>query len=331
MKVISTTLDTEYVADLVTQSFDFGTVEKCIFLSKGVNDTYLVAFEASQYIVRVFRHGWRNLDEILCEIDFVGHLASRSAPVANFLPSRCGAVAQTIECPEGERFVALMECAANSVYESHVVSTRDPFGYGRSVGLLHKLSEGFRASRPRKELDIEALICKPLATVLHHFPEKESELSYLRDQADSLIHEIKKLNDAGLHKLFLHGDLTGGNANMAEGGYIFYDFDCCGLGWQAYDLAVFLWSLILNGKLEFWSTFLAGYRSITKLDHPDEQAIGLFVAARSFWIMGYSMSSVPTLGSFSYKSRVFEGDVQFLKRLRSELPENLSMSLEFMA
>lgn len=223
--------------------------------------------------------------------------------------------------------MALMECASNSVHESHVVSDGDPFSYGKAVGLLHRSSEGFRASRPRKELDIEALICEPLATVLHHFPEKESELSYLRDQAHSLTHEIEKLSGAGLRKLFLHGDLTGGNANLANDNYTFYDFDCCGFGWQAYDLAVFLWSLILNGKLGLWKAFLAGYRSIVKLDYVDEQAIGLFVAARSFWIMGYSMSRIPTLGFLSYKSKVFESDVKFLKRLRSELPESLSMSL----
>lgn len=330
MKVIDSTLDVEYIADLVAKSFNFGAVERCVFLSKGVNDTYLVASEASQYIVRVYRHGWRSFDEIMCEIDFVSHLASRSAPVAKFLPSRFGAMAQSIECPEGERFMALMECASNSAYESHVVSTGDPFSYGKAAGLLHKSSEGFKASRPRKGLDIEALICEPLATVFHHFPERESELSYLRDQAYSLISEINRLNDAGLRKLFLHGDLTGGNANLARGGYTFFDFDCCGFGWQAYDLAVFLWSLILNGKLSWWKTFLVGYRSITNLDYADEQAIGLFVAVRSFWIMGYSMSRTPTLGSLSYKSKVFEGDVQFLKRLKSELPEDLSMSLGFM-
>lgn len=328
MKAISTTLDTKYVADLVAKSFNFGTVEKCVFLSRGVNDTYLVIFEASQYVVRVYRHGWRSLDEILCEIDFVSHLASRSAPVAKFLPSRCGANAQSVECPEGERFMVLMECASDSVYESHVVSAGNPFSYGRGVGLLHKASEGFRCSRPRKGLDTEALVCEPLAAVLTHFPERESELSYLHDQACSLVNEINKLDDAGLRKMFLHGDLTGGNANLtAGGGTTFFDFDCCGFGWQAYDLAVFLWSLIQNRKLNLWKTFLEGYRSVVKLDYMDEQAIGLFVAARSFWIMGYSISRMPTLGSLSYKSRLFEGDVQFLKRLRSELPAGLSMSL----
>lgn len=226
--------------------------------------------------------------------------------------------------------MVLMECASNSVDENHAVTQKNPFSYGRAVGLLHEASAGFSPSRIRKPLDNDALIAQPLAAVEAFFPSKETGLRYLKEQASRLTSEINKLNHSGLRHIYLHGDLTGGNANWDAGGqYTFFDFDCCGYGWQAYDLAVFLWSLIQNGKLNLWDDFLEGYRSVAQLGKVNERSIGLFVAARSSWIMGYSLSRVGTQGSLSYKSALFESDISFLKRLQFELPVGLRLDLDF--
>jgi thiamine kinase-like enzyme len=42
---------------------------------------------------------------------------------------------------------------------------------------------------------------------------------------------------AGLEIGFCHGDFHGGNACQKDGSFTFYDFDCCGWGYRAYDLA----------------------------------------------------------------------------------------------
>jgi Ser/Thr protein kinase RdoA (MazF antagonist) len=39
-----------------------------------------------------------------------------------------------------------------------------------------------------------------------------------------------------------HGDLHGWNAHIDQNmALTVYDFDCCGVGWRAYDIAVFRW------------------------------------------------------------------------------------------
>lgn len=315
MKIINSTLHPEFIADLIHQNYALGVIVESVFLSLGVNDSYMVATESSRYVARLYRHGWRNHPEIDFEVDFVTYLASRSGPVARFIPARDGSVVQGIFCPEGERYLVLMECASDSVYQDHAVISGDAHHYGKSVGLLHVASQGFAGVKPRKVLDTQELIWKPLAAVTHYFPTKVAEISYLQQFATRLVDEIEKLDKEGLNKMYIHGDLTGGNANRDSAGrYTFFDFDCCGLGWQAYDLAVFRWSLLQNNKAELWPECLAGYKSVTEIGQIDESAIDLFAAARNFWIMGYSLARVKSLGMLSYKESLLSADVEFFKR-----------------
>lgn len=318
-----------HLADLVATAYAIADVEKSVLLAQGANDTYLVSSRSAHYVARIYRHGWKSHEEIVAEIEYVTYLANNSAAVARFLPAKSGALTQILQCPEGTRFLVLMECASGSPREDHAVVLGNSVDYGRSIGLLHKAAADFQPQRTRCALDIDALILAPLRAVEMYFPEKTSALDDLRKLAGILAERINRLDIAGLKRLFLHGDLTGGNANMNSSGvYTFFDFDCCGWGWQAYDLAVFLWSLMQNNRLDLWQGFLQGYRTVAEIDRLDEEAIGLLVAARGFWIMGYSLSRIAVSGSLTYKPAMFAGDVQFLKNLNKALPENLRFELK---
>lgn len=327
MKIICSILDADYIAERVSQLYAIGTIKKCTFISQGLNDTYLIICSQGKFIARLYRHKWRSREEIDGEIDFVTHLATNSAPVATFIPANNGAYVHSLQCPEGERFLALMQCAADSEYEIHAITHNTAFNYGTSVGLLHNTSVGFGPTKTRRPINCESLIWQPLAAVQAMYPQ-HCQLDYLRRYANHLSKEIASLDAAGLTQLCIHGDLTGGNGNQdSSGSYTLFDFDCCGLGWLGYDLAVFLWSLLQNNKVHLWSEFLDGYKSVAPLANVDERSIGLFVAARNFWIMGYSLSRVAVLGTHSYNESIFIRDVEFLQQLGHELPHNLCSKL----
>src|SRR5205814_764526 len=84
---------------------------------------------------------------------------------------------------------------------------------------------------------------------------------------------------------FCHGDFHGGNASQAEDGTLtFYDFDCCGPGWRAYDVAVFRWPCEQDRKArKCWPAFLEAYREIRPLGEADEAATAFFDCARELW------------------------------------------------
>lgn len=328
MKYLNSILGAKFIGALVSRIYGL-KIQECIFLLQGINDSYFIVCENAKYVARVYRHNWRSLEHVQFEADYLSHLASSAAPVANFIRSADGACIQSLSCPEGERFLALMECASGSEYENHAVVNGSPFEYGKAVGILHNSAKNFRPQYSRPALSTDQLIWKPLTEVEVHFADSSTDLVYLREVASPLAEKIQAMDSAGLSKMVIHGDLTGGNANQdIDGRYTFFDFDCCGYGWQAYDLGVFLWSLIQNRKIHLWQDFLAGYRSVAELNAIDEESIGLFVAARSIWIMGYSLARIPVLGSLSYKPAAFKGDVEFIKRVGAELPKNLAAHLE---
>ena len=101
---------------------------------------------------------------------------------------------------------------------------------------------------------------------------------------------------------------------MNDKEFVFFDFDCCGYGWSSYDLAVFLWSCLLNQKEKtLWEPFLDGYRSEAKLSKNDLLVVPLLAAARNFWIIGYSISQMSIKGTLSYKARQLDQDINFFR------------------
>jgi Ser/Thr protein kinase RdoA (MazF antagonist) len=88
-----------------------------------------------------------------------------------------------------------------------------------------------------------------------------------------------------------HGDLNGGNCHIDdEGKLTFFDFDCEGPGWLAYDVAVFNWSIrdmpSRDNALQMWQAYIDAYRSEASLSDADIDAIPYFVAARQLWLVG---------------------------------------------
>src|SRR5207253_3151224 len=87
-----------------------------------------------------------------------------------------------------------------------------------------------------------------------------------------------------------HGDLHGGNACLGPDGRLtFFDFDCCGVGYRAYEVAVFRWAAEFfhpdqKGEAR-WGAFLRAYTARRTLAELDLAAVPLFVAARQFWLM----------------------------------------------
>lgn len=81
--------------------------------------------------------------------------------------------------------------------------------------------------------------------------------------------------------------MSGGNSTYWDGRVIRFDFDCGGMGWRAYELGVFFWSLSLDGHGDdVWQPFLRGYRSWRPLPSADLAAVPLFAAIRIIWLIG---------------------------------------------
>ena len=90
---------------------------------------------------------------------------------------------------------------------------------------------------------------------------------------------------------FCHGDFKGGNACESDGSFTFFDFDCSGWGYRAYDLAVFPWAFAIDEctseRIEAMGrSFLGGYMRHRKVSDNDIDVIPAFVAIREIWLLG---------------------------------------------
>ena len=98
------------------------------------------------------------------------------------------------------------------------------------------------------------------------------------------------------------GDIHSGNAHFtAENEPTLFDFDQCGYGWRAFDIAKFFHAAIQqNTHTEIRIKFIEGYEAIRKLSPTEVLAIPMFVKAAHIWVMGIAASAAKDILGYAY-------------------------------
>jgi Ser/Thr protein kinase RdoA (MazF antagonist) len=175
--------------------------------------------------------------------------------------------------------------------------------YGKGVAVIHKAMESFVSEHARFALDFDHLLHEPLPTILARIPHRPDDASFVREAALRLEAQVRELDAQGLTHAICHGDFHGWNAHYDDEtkSYTFFDFDCGGPGWLAYDLAVFRAGLHSSQEYEKaeagWRAFLEGYRSHHELSALNESAVWAFAAIRLIWLMGLHAANAADWGS----------------------------------
>jgi Ser/Thr protein kinase RdoA (MazF antagonist) len=265
--------------------YDIGTPVACHFLRVGLNDTYEVLTETDRFILRVYRAGWRTLSEIQYEIDILRHLERKGVPVAAPIAARDGSYWQELLAPEGTRY-AVLSTYAQGVDETWTEETA-PL-YGAAAAVIHNASDDFQSLHQRFTIDLKLLVDIPLQTVLPFLAHRPDDQTYVQRLAEKLRAGAEALPLDQLQTGYCHGDFHGGNAHMNDDKVVtFFDFDCGGPGWRAYDIAVFRWSRRLASNEDtHWPAFLQGYREHRAIADLDLLATPWFVAIRHLWLLG---------------------------------------------
>jgi Ser/Thr protein kinase RdoA (MazF antagonist) len=283
LPVLHSLLDPAALSTRLAERFDVPLhAVVCRLLARGVADLYAVSTGSEQYVLRVFSIDHRTRAEIEYELDLIEHAGRRDMPVAAPTRDRDGARILSFAAPEGERLAVLYRRARG-------VDRPDPYpdeAYGRAVALLHVALDDY-AGPAVKRLDVDYLVDRCLGSL-------EPFLSHRSDDAFGWLRRLaaglrQRLDDVAptLEWGPCHGDCHGGNAMFAGDGTItLIDYELCGHGWRAYDVAVFRWSREHGGGRvdERWRAFQRGYRSVRPI--ADAQAVDLFVPIRQLFWMG---------------------------------------------
>ena len=307
----------------VLPDFNIGEVAACQFFTGGFNDTYRIrTARGDTYYMRVYRTLWRTLPDILYELDVLNHLHRKGFPATHPLPRRDGSLCCEITAPEGIRYAALFTEAPGKELSYKQEPEKVAFSYGQAVARLHNAVADFKSPHPRFHIDLDLLIETPLRNITPFLAHRPDDWEYLQSFAKNLQNQILELPSSQLEQGYCHGDLQGYHANLGANGVLtFFDFDCGGYGYRAYDLAVFRWC----GRLEDqeavrWAPYLNGYCRTRPLAGLDVQAIPLFVGARYIWHMGVHTQNAYNWGCEWLGDTYFDEKLKYLRALENEYP-----------
>jgi Ser/Thr protein kinase RdoA (MazF antagonist) len=296
----------------LTEHYEVGQALSCRLLTRGLNDTYKLETNTGTYILRVYRAGWRSVTDIHYELEVIRHLAMHGTPVSIPLQRTDGGWFTNLGAPEGIRHAVLFSFAEGEIPILDEATCRL---YGETLAQIHNHSDEFHSRHDRFPLDLDHLLDKPLQSIERLMTGQTEDIRYLQELAQKM---KSKLPVEALTTGFCHGDFHDWNTHLHRGSLTVFDFDCCGQGFHAYDIAVFLWNLKNNyrDKEEAgWPAFLDGYRQHRPLSPVDLDWVPLFVTVRRIWLMGIYASNEVVWGTGWATQNNFQ---RFLSDLRRD-------------
>ena len=282
--------------------YPLGEVYRCDLLSHGINDLYLVVADRGRFVLRIGPAmdpvAGRSPAELAYELDLLDHLTARGFACPEPVRRRDRHSWFTLPAPEGPRPAVLFSYVPGDLTSPREQVPELSARYGRMVAALHRLTDDFQSVHPPPALDLARLMDRPLALAAPVLEERPDDLRFLRDLSERVRRRINELapEDAGP----CHGDLTGGNAHQIGTSLALIDFEWCGTGWRAYDLAVFRWATLLGPWLagwspersdEVWGAFSTAYRADRALADADLAAVAPLVVVRHFWLLGHRVAN----------------------------------------
>jgi Ser/Thr protein kinase RdoA (MazF antagonist) len=285
---------------LLEAHYDLQAPITCRLRFVGDNDTYLVRAGETRYALRVYRFGryWiQGEADYRFELDWLAFLRARGLPVSYAIPRRDGERLGQIAAPEGTRYWALFSFAEGRVV--HPLDRQQSYLVGQKVAEIHLASNDFVTRHQRFRSDLEFLLDQPVATITQLLGHcREDDVAFITHLAQRLKERVLALGVSGDGYGIVGGDFNGGNHHFTAANELtFFDFDLCGYGWRAYDLAVFFRNARLReAPPEMGDAFLEGYQSIRTLSPAERRAIPLFVMIRQIWRLGVRCSEVDLSG-----------------------------------
>ena len=319
--VTYSTLCTNALATDVLSHYGLGAIKYCRLHSVGINDTYKVrVVEGATYYLRVYRSRWRSLTDVQFELDALLHLHRKGVSVARPLAREDGRVISELRAPEGRRCAVLFAEARGELPSYDSDPEPKAFAYGQAVARLHNALQDFSSPHARFPIDLDHLIDAPLRNIEPFLSRRAGDWAYVQQFAGTVRERILDLPAGALELGFCHGDLQGFHHHIARDGTMtFFDFDCCGPGYRAYDLAVFRWCARLEGQEHvWWEPYLMGYRQERRLDELDVQAIPLFVCARYVWHIGLHAENAVDWGYGGLNDKYFDRRLGYLRAAEAD-------------
>jgi Ser/Thr protein kinase RdoA (MazF antagonist) len=306
------------IARCIEEEYGFEQVG-CQLITTTLRDVYLITSIQGRHILYVYRHGQRSVEEITAEWRFVDYLRTAGLPVAPAIQSKSGRYLLEFLAPEGIRCGVLTHFAEGVILRRRqsMAATR---AYGQIVARIHTLSDRMEFSLNRPDIGVEKMIRQSVTAFEKEVFDRPNDLAFLRESAGVLQNRVGKLPKQKPAYGIIHGDVIRANALVSDNDQVtILDFDFCGLGWRAYDVASFLLTIRdTPQEKDFQRAFLEGYEQIRPLAADESKTLALFEAIRAMISIGIPAMNIEHWGR-QYFDAFVEHDLAALKRCMSQI------------
>ena len=313
------TLVSEALVDRVLTQYDIPQVTRCHFWHRGLSDVYLVNTAEADFVLRVSHRHWRSTEDVLFELELLEFLHDRGVPIAHPVRTHDGRLAIELQAPEGIRAAALFVYAPGEIPLGDL-STTQSWQLGTALAQVQRYAQDFSSKFGRDELNLEYLLDRSMGTIAPFLQHSTQEYDYVRGVFDELHTSLQGLPTTAPHWTICWGDPHSGNAHFTpEGTVTMFDFDQCGYGWRAFDLAKFLNVSMRTGiSLKVREAFLGGYQSVEPIEPFEVEALQSLTLAAHFWSWAIAVNAARVHNYSRLDDTYFTRRVAQIKRLRSK-------------
>ncbi|NJM65102.1 MAG: phosphotransferase [Acaryochloris sp. RU_4_1] len=312
------TLACDALASRILPHFEIAEIANCKLWHRGLSDVYLVETSTTMYVLRISHTHWRTKSEIDFELELLVFLQQRGIPVARPLRTQDGQLSIEINAPEGKRYAALFDFAPGQIPLGDLNQTQGQ-KLGETIGRLHQVATDFHSRAYRQPLTLDYLLDDSLdaiAPFLHHRPQDHE---YLIEAITEIKQKLQGMPKNPPFWSVCWGDPHSGNVHFTEDNQVtLFDFDQCGHGWRAFELAKFLHVSARTGmEKTVRRAFLDGYQTIQAVTPQEEDSIQPFSQAAHIWQWSIGLKSAKIHDNCRLDNSYFSHRLQQLKMLSS--------------
>jgi Ser/Thr protein kinase RdoA (MazF antagonist) len=322
--VISSTLSSPHLAVFLRDKYNLSADTNCKLLKTGINHSYLVSNSTDKFVFRVYSLDWRSETEINEEIRLLNILRDGDVSVSYPLKDAGENYIQQIDAPEGMRLGVMFSFAEGDKLLN--LSEEQHYQIGATMARIHNLTEDLQLQRVN--YSPEVVLQRPFPYLDSFLPAQSDEMAWMLSAQKYLLNEITKADETQMRKGAVHLDIWFDNMNITPDGIVtIFDFDFCGNGWLAYDIAYNILQIHSTEKdvtqrERKKKSFMEGYESIAAISAEEKRLLPVLGVSLYFFYLGIQAQR------FDNWSNVFFNETylkRFIKMLiRPFFEENVS-------
>jgi Ser/Thr protein kinase RdoA (MazF antagonist) len=325
--VISSTLSANHLAIFLRDRYNLSANTTCKLLKTGINHSYLVSDGVQEFVFRVYSLDWRSETEINEEIRLLNLLRDGGVSVSYPLKDAGDNYIQQIDAPEGMRLGVMFSFAEGEKLLN--LSGEQHYKIGETMARIHSLTQDLQMQRVH--YTPEVVLQHPFQYLDSFLPAESDEMAWLLSAQKHLLNEVANADETQMRKGAVHLDIWFDNMNITKEGLVtIFDFDFCGNGWLAYDIAYNILQIhstekdVTERELKKKS-FLEGYESVTTISAEEKRLLPVLGVSLYFFYLGIQAQR------FDNWSNVFFNET-YLKRfinllVKKFFEENVSAEL----